>query len=366
MTAQWICRRVTAGSLILLAIATARAQTATQSPAALPAPATQPNPTTQPVSTSAANSDLTSLSLEDLMNVQVTSVSKQPQKIADAPAAITVIGPDEIQRSGLSNIPELLRLVPGMDVERVNANRWAITSRGLNGTFADDLLVLMDGRSEYTPVFGGVRWASVDYPLEDLDRIEAIRGPGATLWGSNAVNGVVNIETKSARDTQGVLLDSQLSTDESEQTARYGGQIDPDTFYRVYEKASYTDSGVTPLNDPAHDEWSSYQSGFRIDRYSTPQDTLTLQGDGYYQNLLDTYTVLSPPEMLNDYQSGGNLEGRWTHTDSVRSSSELQIYYERTDSDEFPAPSYEDTYDVSFQNRFPLGDRQEMTWGLGA
>src|ERR1700722_6235799 len=153
-------------------------------------------PATQP-----ASADLTNLSIEDLMNVQVTSVVKEPQKLADAPASVTVIGQDDIQRSGLNNIPELLRLVPGMDVAQINANRWAISSRGFNGLFSDDLLVLMDGRSIYTPIFGGVRWSAVDYPLGDLDRIEVIRGPGASLWGSNAVNGVVNIETKAANDT---------------------------------------------------------------------------------------------------------------------------------------------------------------------
>jgi iron complex outermembrane recepter protein len=335
------------------------------SSAATGSPQTQPS-TTQPSAAAPAKSDLTDLSLEDLMNVKVTSVSKQVQKISEAPAAITVIGPDDIHRSGLNSIPELLRLVPGMDVAQVNANRWAITSRGINGVFADDLLVLMDGRSLYTPVFGGVRWNAVDYPLDDIDRIEVIRGPGSTLWGSNAVNGVVNIETKPANETQGLSLDSRLGTDQSDESARYGGQIDDDTYYRVYEKAGYTDSDVTDTDDPAHDEWSSYQSGFRIDRYSTPQDTLTFQGDGYYQQLDDVSSVLPGLMYDTDHENGQNVLGRWTHTESDRASTSLQVYYDRQAAQDFPSPYQQDTYDLDFQNRMPLGERMELTWGLGA
>ncbi|HTW94960.1 MAG TPA: TonB-dependent receptor plug domain-containing protein, partial [Tepidisphaeraceae bacterium] len=236
--------------------------------------------TTQPVD-AGADADLTNLSLQDLMNVEVTSVAKAPQKIADAPAAVTVIGQDDIERSGLNSIPELLRLAPGMDVAQVDANHWAITSRGFNDVFADDLLVLMDGRSLYTPVFGGVTWDTVNYPLADLDRIEVIRGPGSTLWGSNAVNGVVNIITKSARDTQGALFDGRLGTSQSDATAQYGGQIDDNTYYRVYDQYQYTNNNPTPTGEPAHDESQYDQSGFRIDRYSDPKDTLTVEGDLY-------------------------------------------------------------------------------------
>jgi iron complex outermembrane receptor protein len=321
---------------------------------------------TQPAQkVSRGGSDLTSLSLEDLMNVEVTSVSKSAQKISEAPAAVTVIGTDDIERSGLGSIPELLRLAPGMDVAQVNAGRWAITARGFNGLFADDLLVLMDGRSVYTPVFGGVLWNTVDYPLNDLARIEVIRGPGSTLWGSNAVNGVVNIETKAANDTQGVSLNSRVGTDQSDESARYGGQIDDKTYYRVYEKAGYADSLVTAANDPAHDDWQSFQSGFRIDRYSTPQDTLTLEGDAYYQRLNDVADVLEP-EDSTDHQSGGNLNARWTHTESDRASTSVQLYYDRQNAEELPTPYRQDTYNVDFQNRLPVGEQNEVTWGLGA
>ena len=322
--------------------------------------------TTQPDQSVSDQSDLTNLSLEDLMNVQVTSVAKAPQKIADAPAAVTVIGQDDIQRSGLYSIPELLRLAPGMDVAQVDANHWAITSRGFNDIFADDLLVLMDGRSVYTPVFGGVTWDTVNYPLEDLDRIEVIRGPGSTLWGSNAVNGVVNIITKSARDTQGGLFDGRLGTSQSGAVAQYGGQIDDKTYYRVYDQYQYTNDNVTPTGDPAHDEAQLNQGGFRIDRYSDPKDTLTLEGDIYGEQF--DYLTTPPPAggAFTGYDNGGNINAKWMHTESDRSDTSIQMYYSHESRDNVPASYDQDQLDAEFQNRIPLGDSQEITWGLGA
>src|SRR5687768_5632108 len=170
--------------------------------------------------------DLTSLSLEDLMKIEITSVSKQRQVVAEAPAAVSAISQEDIRRSGLNSIPELLRLVPGVNVARINASHWAISSRGFNELYSSKLLVLMDGRTVYTPLFSGVYWETLDYVLPDLERIEVIRGPGATLWGANAVNGVINITTKSARDTQGLLLSGEYSTIDRIGGVRYGGKID--------------------------------------------------------------------------------------------------------------------------------------------
>src|ERR1051325_6148623 len=158
--------------------------------------------------------DVTTLSMEDLMNMQVTSVSKRTQKVADAAAAVFVITQEDIRRSGATNIPEALRLVPGIQVARIDENKWAISSRGSNGRFANKLLVLIDGRSVYTPLFSGVYWNVQDVLLEDVDRIEIIRGPGATLWGANAVNGVINIITKKAKDTQSALVSAGAGTAE--------------------------------------------------------------------------------------------------------------------------------------------------------
>src|SRR5450432_2916369 len=216
---------------------------------------------------------LTDLSLEELMNVEVTSVSKKKEPIANAPAAVTVIDQDTIARSGFSTIPDLLRLAPGMDVARVNSFTWGVSARGLNDQYADKLLVIQDGRTLYTPIFGGVFWNTVDYVLQDLDRIEVIRGPGATLWGSNAVNGVVNITSKDAQDTQGWLVSGRGSNDDSNIVARYGGKISDDTFYRVYFKGKYDnslpDTAPTLQNTDTIDHWYSGRTGFRIDKHAT-------------------------------------------------------------------------------------------------
>ena len=345
---------------LMLALA---AWTPTRAATTQPAADNNATPSTQP---SAAGSDLTNLSLEDLMNVQVTSVAKEPQKISDAPASVTVIGQDDIQRSQLGSIPELLRLVPGMDVAQISANGWAITSRGDNGYLADDLLVLMDGRSLYTPAFGGVTWNAVNYPLMDLDRIEVIRGPGSTLWGSNAVNGVVNIITKSSKDTQGVMFDVTGGTQFDIGNVRYGGQLDDNTFYRVYSQYQYTGNNDLATGDSAHDEWQGFQSGFRLDKYASPEDTLTVQGDGYEQNLDETTTPIAGFQNRSFYENGGDLLGRWTHTESDRSDTSLQAYYDRQVLSNYPIGYQQDTFDIQFQNRFPLGALQDITWGLGA
>jgi iron complex outermembrane receptor protein len=332
---------------------------------------TKPSTTTAPSETfrpsSIGGNDLTGLSLEDLMNVQVTSVAKEPQKISDAPAAVTVIGQDDIQRSELGSIPELLRLVPGMDVAQISSNHWAISSRGLNGLLADDLLVLMDGRSLYTPAFGGVTWSSVNYPLMDLDRIEVICGPGSTLWGSNAVNGVVNIITKSSKDTQGLLLDTRGGSQQDVGNVRYGGQISDNTYFRVYTQYQYTGNGEQSDGDPAHDEWQGMQSGFRVDRYASTEDTLTVQGDVYEQQLTETTQPLPFLYDTQFYANGGNLLGRWTHTESDRADTSVQAYYDRQVLTNTAPIGYEqDTFDIEFQNRFPIEQLQDVTWGLGA
>jgi len=351
-------------TLLIAAIAVTLPAQARASATTMPTTTTGPSETFRP--SSVGGNDLTGLSLEDLMNVEVTSVAKEPQRIADAPAAVTVIGQDDIQRSALGSIPDLLRLVPGMDVAQIDADHWAISARGVNGFLADDLLVLMDGRSLYTPFFGGVTWNSVNYPLMDLDRIEVIRGPGSTLWGSNAVNGVVNIITKSSRDTQGALFDVTGGTQFDIGNVRYGGQIDDNTFFRVYSQYQYTGNGEQPDHNPPHDEWQGMQSGFRMDRYTSPQDTLTVQGDVYEQNLQETTTALPVVEDAPFYENGGDVLGRWTHTESDRADTSLQAYYDRQVLTDQPVGYEQDTFDVQFQNRFPLGAMQDVTWGLGA
>ncbi|HEY7120877.1 MAG TPA: TonB-dependent receptor, partial [Tepidisphaeraceae bacterium] len=312
------------------------------------------------------------MSLEDLMNVEITSVARQKQKASAAPAAVTVINQDDIRRSGLSSIPELLRLAPGLDVAQVNANTWAISSRGFNDIFANKLLVLMDGRTVYTPAFSGVYWDSVDYVLQDLERIEVVRGPGATLWGANAVNGVVNVLSKSARDTQGWLTDTRYANQEQTGAIRYGGAIDDRTWYRVYGKYRNVDDFDFADGDDAHDGWEALRGGFRIDRYASDRDTLTFQGDAFTERtgMTAVQSVFTPPTFSRSIddtnnQGGGNLLARWTHVISSTSDFSVQLYYDNVRREDFYGNYKLDTFDADFQHRFALTPRQQLIWGAG-
>src|SRR5438034_6236436 len=192
------------------------------------------------------------MSIEDLMSLEVTSVSKRTQRVADAAAAIFVLTQEDIRRSGATSIPEALRLVPGLEVARIDQNKWAIGSRGFNGRFDNKLLVLIDGRSVYTPLFSGVYWNVQDVMLEDVDRIEVIRGPGATLWGANAVDGVINIITKPAKATQGLLVTAGAGTEERGfGSVRYGTKLAENLYVRFYGKYFYRDDSVTPAHKSA-------------------------------------------------------------------------------------------------------------------
>ncbi len=209
--------------------------------------------------------DYASMSLEDLMNQPVTSVTKHTQKVGDSAAAIFVITQEDIRRSGATSIPDALRMVPGVEVAQIDQNKWAIASRGFNGRFDDKLLVLIDGRSVYTPLFSGVYWNIEDVVLEDVDRIEVIRGPGATLWGANAVNGVINIITKSAKNTQGALVSVGAGSQEATaETVRYGSKVG-DTYYRVYGKYFDWYPSIDSTGATASDGWHAIRSGFRVD-----------------------------------------------------------------------------------------------------
>jgi iron complex outermembrane receptor protein len=225
--------------------------------------------------------DLTEYSIEDLMNIPVTSF-RRPQLFSQTPAAISVLTQEDIRRSGATSIPEALRLVPGLDVARVDSHQWAISSRGFNDVFANKLLVMMDGRSVYTPLFSGVFWDVQDTLLEDIDRIEVVRGPGATLWGANAVNGVINIITKSAKNTQGTLISAGGGTEERAFGGfRYGGKISDEVFYRVYGKFFDRDDSVLIDGGDGNDAWQMGRGGFRLDWQPADPNLFTLQGDLY-------------------------------------------------------------------------------------
>ena len=217
-----------------------------------------------PVRAQQSSADLTNQSLEDLMNTQVTSVSKKEQRLSRTASAIFVITQEDIRRSGATNIPDLLRMVPGMDVAQINGSTWAISARGFNQQFSNKLLVTIDGRSVYTSTFAGVFWDTMDYPLEDIERIEVIRGPGGPIWGANAVNGVVNIITKKAGDTKGALLVGGGGNVQQEfGLAQYGGKVNPDTDYRIYTK--YFDQAQMRdlTGQKGADDWHAFRTGFR-------------------------------------------------------------------------------------------------------
>lgn len=303
------------------------------------------------------------------MNLEVTSVSRQPEKLIDTPSAIQVITGDEIRRSGASGIPEALRLADNLQVAQKNSHDWGISARGFNTDLANKLLVLIDGRTVYTPLFSGVFWHAQDYLLEDLDRIEVISGPGGSVWGANAVNGVINITSKKASATQGVYLEAGGGNRlENFAGARFGGTLAPKVHYRIYGRRFERGNQVYPNGSHASDAWDMSQGGFRIDSEALAQNTFTLQGDLY----LGHGSIATGGEAKF---SGGNLLGRWSHTFSEESDLSLQVYYDRTYlsdpiTNQFsPVPSILtddlETYDLDFQHRFRLSERHRVIWGGG-
>lgn len=323
---------------------------------------------------SAKPKDVTQLDMADLLNVKVTSVSKKAQALSDAPSAIFVISNEDIRRSGVTSLPEALRMAPGIDVARVNSNKWAITARGFNGSSANKLLVLIDGRSVYTPAFSGVYWDAQDVMLEDVDRIEVIRGPGASLWGANAVNGVINIITKHAEQTQGGLLTAGGGTFETGFGAlRYGKKLGEDTYGKVYMKGFRRD-GFKQSNGNANpsDDWSKQQGGFRIDSRTSDRDELTVQGDLYHTDLNQmlivpsfTSTGFRGNVLDQAYNEGWNITSRIRHKFSTTEEYSLQFYYDHTRRNEYFAQQSLDTLDIDFQHNFNLTDSQSIIWGVG-
>jgi iron complex outermembrane recepter protein len=316
--------------------------------------------------------DLGNKSIEDLMNIEVTSVSKKEQKLSRIASAIFVVTQDDIRRSGATNIPDLLRMVPGLDVAQINGNTWEIGSRGFNPQFANKLLVLVDGRTVYSPLFSGVYWDVQDVPLEDIERIEVIRGPGATVWGANAVNGVINIITKTAKETQGGLLTAGSGTHEPGfGVAQYGGEFHQATSYRFFVKGFDYSSFPSLLGHNGQDGSDLLHGGFRVDSTLAKQDSLTVQGDLYegHDGELANTVLLTPPfsEVFNTSTStsGGNLMGRWDHTLSPRSGTSLQVYFDRTRRNEVIERATVNTADIDFQHRIGWRSRQDFVWGVG-
>lgn len=314
---------------------------------------------------------LLSLSLEELSNVQITSVSKRSEKASEAAAAVFVITQEDIRRSGMTNIPELLRMVPGLNVAQSGSHQWAVSSRGLSGQFADTLLVLMDGRTVYTPLYSGVYWDVQDTPLQDIERIEIIRGPGATLWGANAVNGVINIITKHAKDTQGgYFSQSAGNLLNSGTTARYGAKIGDNGHIRVYAKHDDYDSFETVSGVDARDPWRKTQGGFRSDWKNADNQSFTLQGDIYSSNEDFIVNLIQPAGTtvatgVADDTTGINILGRWNNKLSRTSDLTLQAYYDSAKRDNFVFDQHIQTFDLDAQHVWTASDKHEIVWGGG-
>jgi iron complex outermembrane recepter protein len=297
---------------------------------------------------------------EELFNLEVTTVSRRPERLVDAASAIQVITAEEIRRSGASSLPEALRLATNLQVAQVNSSTWAISARGFNATTANKLLVLIDGRSVYTPLFSGVFWDVQNVMLEDIDRIEVISGPGATLWGANAVNGVINVITKSARDTQGALLSGGAGSFlRGFGNGRYGDKIGQDVYFRLYGMGFDRDDTLFRTGRETTSNWFMGQSGFRADWLPTGGTSATLQGDFYGGEIAQA----GPGHVAVD---GQNLIGRWTQPLAGESDLTLQVYWDRTRR-RIPNSITEvlNTYDIEFDHRLPLGERNRLIWGGG-
>jgi iron complex outermembrane receptor protein len=314
--------------------------------------------------------DFKNLSVQELMDIEVTSVSKTSEQLGGVAAAVTVLTSEDIRRSGATSVPERLRLVPGIHVARQSSNTWAVGIRGFGSVTSEKLLVLSDTRSIYTPLFSGVFWDVQDYLLQDIDRVEVIRGPGASLWGSNAVNGVINITTKNAKDTQGLYVETIAGTEERDSVgARYGGRIGERTSYRVFGR--YFDREATfNANRLSPDNWSTGHLGFRSDWDAGGRNTLTIQGDAYRAEigrLAPSVMVTGragPDERLRVVASGGNILAHWRHNTSRGSDVHVRVYYDRTHRNDPSFVDDLDTVDFDVQNRFALASRHEVTWGV--
>ena len=318
--------------------------------------------------------ELKKMSFEELMNIKVTSVSKRPERLLETASAIQVITGDAINGYGATTIPDALYLAGNLQVAQRGTNSWGISARGFNTELANKMLVLFDGRAIYTPLYSGVFWDRHDYILEDINRIEVISGPGGTLWGANAVNGVINITTKSADKTQGLLVHGQAGNElKSLFGIRYGGKIAPNTYYRVYGRYSSRDDFIYPDSVEAKNPWLMGQGGFRIDANSGSNSKYTFQGDFYVNN------AEMPKGGITEV-IGGNILGRWTYNFADSSNLRIQAYYDKTifnlptSASEsggvftVPAGTFGDklsTYDIDLQYHFEIGSFNHLVTGAG-
>jgi iron complex outermembrane recepter protein len=327
----------------------------------------------QVVYAQAVPKDLSQMSIEDLSNLSVTSTSKKEEPLQRAAAAIFVITSEDIRRSGATNIPDLLRMVPGLDIAQASGTTWAISSRGFNSQDANKLLVLVDGRTVYSPLVSGVFWEDLVVVVEDIERIEVIRGPGAALWGTNAVNGVINIITKKAGDTQGGLVSAGGgSLDEGFGLFQYGGKAGSHGHYRVFAQGFQDSAMQLPNGTSAQDPWAMSHGGFRADWKFSKQDSLSAQGDIHYGGADSlSQTIISLTPLVTTFgQAHRALKGQdgmvqWTHTFSSRAGLNIQFYFDHSLQSATILTGDVDTADVKIEDHFGLGTRQDITWGGG-
>jgi iron complex outermembrane receptor protein len=334
---------------------------------------TMPLGPTLAISASETDNKFLEMDLSQLLQVTVTSVSKKPQKLADTAAAVYVITQEDIHRSGVTSIPEALALAPGIQVARISASKWSISSRGFAGYTSNKLLVLIDGRSVYSPAYSGVFWDVQNTMLEDIDRIEVIRGPGGSIWGANAVNGVVNIITRRAQDTQGTLLRAGTGTEERLMgAARHGGKIGDDTYARFYVTGNDRDSNALVNGSDANDGWATGQIGFRADGTVGNSNQWTLQGDlfnNHGDQIIDPYWTATPPFLSTNQttftNSGGNLLGNWQHRIDNDQRLSMQVYYDYNSRDDHFFDIAYHILDSELRYETLIGKRHEITTGVG-
>ncbi len=306
------------------------------------------------------------------MNIEVTTVSKKEQKLSQAPAAIYVITQEDIRRSGMTSIPDLLRMVPGLQVTQIQGGAWAITARGFNDQYAHKLLVMVDGRSVYSPLDGGVTWEEQDTMLEDIERIEVIRGPGATLWGANAVNGIINIITKAAKDTQGALATAGVGDQGQALGAfRYGGQLGDNGFYRAFVKDLHGRGLSDAAGQPDIGGESSMTAGFRADVKLSGEDSLTVEA-GALRDHADSQVAsfaLQPPFAIVsqgvERNNTADIMASWTHHQADGSIEGLRISYDHSGTSEPNFTRSYSNFNLEFQHQLNLSESSSLVWGLG-
>jgi iron complex outermembrane recepter protein len=325
----------------------------------------------EPLGTPNSVGQLQRMTIEGLMDIEVTSVSKTSERLQGAAAAIFVITAEDIRRSGAAHIPELFRMVPGLNVARLDSSKWSVSSRGFSDRYAYKLLVLIDGKSVYTPLFSGAIWEVRHVPLEQIEQIEVIRGPGGALWGANAPNGVINIITKQAGDTQGGLLTVGGGTEETGSgSIRYGGSLGEHGRYRLYSSYFARDEGLFDSGRKANDDWQMAQGGFRID-WNLDDDLVTLQGDVYGTDTSQTDNLpyrRAPHSRLRDgnaHYSGGNVLARWERRLANGSTLKLMSYYDYSKNGSVELNTQRDIFDIELQHQFEAGQHHEFIWGLG-